>query len=73
MSIDALLQKVNTEVSPRSFRDQVEALENWCDIIGIKYASDESMAEAVLSDYSLSQAMSRISVLKSTKKAQEDA
>ena len=29
------------------FERPVEALENWYDILGIKYASDESMAEAV--------------------------
>jgi hypothetical protein len=34
------------------FERPVEALENWHDIIGIKDASDESMAEAGLSDYS---------------------
>ena len=50
------------------FERPVEALENWYDIIGIKDASDESMAEAVLSDDSSPQAISSIrDLLKSQK------
>ena len=52
--IDAPLQKVSTEDAPWSLKCQVEALENRYDITGIKYAIDESLAEAVLSDDSSS-------------------
>jgi len=46
--IEEPLQKVNTKNAPWSLKDQVEALEYWYDVTGIKYALDESLAEAVL-------------------------
>jgi len=56
LHIDALLQKVSTEDAPWSLKDQVEALKNWYNITGIKYALDERLAEAaVLSDELYSQ------------------
>jgi len=67
--IDARLQKVNTEDALWSLKDEVDALKNWYDITGIKYAFDESLAEAVLSNDSLPQSIPNISkLLNSTKK-----
>jgi o-succinylbenzoate synthase len=67
--IEEPLQKVLTLNAPWSLEDQVVALEKWYDLTGIKYALDESLAEAFLSiEDDLPQAMSSIKhILKDTR------
>jgi len=47
--IEEPIQKVDIEGKIWSLSDQVEALERWHDLTGMKYAIDESLADAVLS------------------------
>jgi 2-succinyl-5-enolpyruvyl-6-hydroxy-3-cyclohexene-1-carboxylate synthase len=67
--IEEPLQKSNNADVPWSLKGHVEALEKWYDVTGIKYALDESLAEAVLSDENnFPEAMSTISdLLKNTR------
>jgi len=67
--IEEPLQKGNNADVPWSLKGHVEALEKWYDVTGIKYALDESLAEAVLSDENnFPEAMSTITdLLKNTR------